>query len=126
MRSTQHTKERARCEVDAAGQTLGRVATRVAHLLRGKHHATYAPHIDAGDAVHVRNLHAVRFTGNKMTAKQYMRHSMYPGGLKRELLRDRWEHDPESVLRAAVYNMLPPTTHRRNMLRRLTVSLSDV
>src|SRR5919108_1921560 len=81
--------------VDADGATLGRLATRVAALLRGKHKATFSPHLDTGDPVVVVNAAKVKVTGNKLQAKLYIRHSGYPGGLRRETLERLLARRPE-------------------------------
>lgn len=119
----QPSRQRDRHTLDASGVTLGRVATQIAGFLRGKHKATFVPHIDCGDFVHVNNLSGVRFTGAKLEDKLIRHHTGYPGGLKSEKLGDRWKRNPELVLRDAVYNMLPSNALREGMLRRLTVSL---
>jgi large subunit ribosomal protein L13 len=112
---------RQRHTLDAAGLTLGRLATRVSTLLRGKQKPTFAPHIDAGDFVHVTNIQLVRFTGRKLVTKQYHRFSGYPSGVRTTTLQTRWGSDPAGVLRDAVFGMLPRTTHRARMIRRLTI-----
>ncbi|MDO8462824.1 MAG: 50S ribosomal protein L13 [bacterium] len=109
--------------IDATGRTIGRIATEVAHLLRGKHKPTFTPHIDAGDFVRIVHLRSARFTGKKLEQKEYMKHSHYPGGLKRELLQTRWDRDPARVLHDAVRLMLPANTLRRHMLRRLRIDV---
>ena len=111
---------RSRVTIDAVGFTFGRLATRVATTLRGKHKPTFAPNIDAGDFVHVTNLGKVRFTGNKMTDKIRYRYSGYPGGMTATSLQVRWDKDPERVLREAVYNMLPSNRLRASMVKRLS------
>ena len=107
--------------LDAEGQTLGRLATRVAVLLRGKHKATFSPHADLGDAVIVVNAAKVRVTGNKLRAKTYARHSGYPGGFKSETLESLLRRRPEEVLRRAVRGMLPDTKLGDRLIRRLHV-----
>lgn len=109
--------------LDASGQSFGRLATSVVRLLRGKQKATFAPHIDGGDFVHVVHLREVRFTGMKFSQKQTYRHSGWPGGLKAIPFRTRWERDPERMFRHAVRGMLPGTRHRPAMLKRLTVEV---
>jgi large subunit ribosomal protein L13 len=93
--------------VDAAGQTLGRLATEVASLLRGKHKPTYSPHLDMGDYVVVVNAENVQVTGHKRQQKMYYRHSMYPGGLKVESLEKLLARYPTRVIERAVKGMLP-------------------
>jgi large subunit ribosomal protein L13 len=116
-----HTIHRERVTIDAAGLTLGRLATQIAILLRGKHKPTFTPHRDCGDFVHVVNAGRVRFTGAKLDAKMYHRHSGYPGGLRSITLRERWKKEPDAVIAAAVRGMLPATRLRNDMLKRLTV-----
>lgn len=107
--------------VDADGQVLGRLATRVAAILRGKHKPVFAPHMDMGDYVVVVNAGKVRLTGNKAADKMYVRHSGYPGGFRAkpygELLADR----PELAIEKAVKGMLPHNRLGRQMLRKLKV-----
>src|SRR2546423_3450311 len=87
--------------VDAAGQTLGRLATQIADALRGKRKPTYTPHIDTGDFVIVVNAERIAVTGNKLHDKRYYRHSGYPGGLKSRTLEEMLERRPEEVIRLA-------------------------
>ncbi len=107
--------------VDAEGQILGRLATRVAALLRGKHKATFSPHADMGDPVIVVNAAKIRVTGNKLAAKTYARHSGYPGGLRVETLERLLRRRPEEVIRRAVRRMLPDTKLGDALARRLHV-----
>jgi large subunit ribosomal protein L13 len=107
--------------VDATDQTLGRLATRVATLLEGKHKATYAPHLDTGDHVIVVNAARVRVTGDKLRQKIYYRHSNYPGGLKAESLQAVLARKPELVIERAVKGMLPQNRLGRAMYRKLKV-----
>ena len=107
--------------VDAAGQTLGRLATQIADALRGKRKPTYTPHIDTGDFVVVINAEKISVTGNKRADKLYHRHSGYPGGLKTRTLNDMLERRPEEVIRIAVKGMLPRTRLGRAQLRKLKV-----
>lgn len=105
--------------VDAEGKTLGRLATTIASTLRGKHKASYTPHVDTGDFVIVINADKVKVTGNKETEKKYYRHSNYPGGLKTTTLRDMRQKHPERILEAAVRGMLPQTNLGRQQLKKL-------
>ena len=107
--------------VDADGQVLGRLATRVAALLRGKHKPTFTPHLDAGDGVIVINAEKVRVTGRKAERKTVYRHSGYPGGLKAERLGTLLRTTPERVITDAVRGMLPKTALAERMIRRLKV-----
>jgi len=93
--------------VDAEGQTLGRLATRIADTLRGKGKPQYTPHVDTGDFVVVVNAEKVAVTGAKLDQKMYYRHSGYPGGIKQRTLREQLERRPTEVLRKAVKGMLP-------------------
>src|ERR671936_1217428 len=92
--------------VDAEGQTLGRLATRIADTLRGKNKPQYTPHVDTGDFVVVVNAEKVAVTGNKLEQKRYYRHSGYPGGLKSRTLAEQLERRPTEVIRTAVRGML--------------------
>ena len=110
--------------VDASGKTLGRLATRIAHILRGKHKPLYTPHLDCGDYVIVVNADKIRVTGRKLDQKFYYRHSMYPGGFKQVSLRTQLETHPERVIIAAVKGMLPKNRLGRAMLKKLKVYAS--
>jgi large subunit ribosomal protein L13 len=105
--------------MDAAGVPLGRLASEVATLLRGKHKATFAPHVDGGDYVIVVNAEKVAVTGNKESAKKYFRHSGYPGGLRELTLAEMRERYPERIIQTAVKGMLPKNKLGRRMLSRL-------
>ncbi|MBT8451214.1 MAG: 50S ribosomal protein L13 [Deltaproteobacteria bacterium] len=107
--------------VDAAGQPLGRLASKVAHVLRGKHRPEYTPHVDTGDFVIVINAAQVRLTGNKLANKLYQRHSGYPGGLTTETYGDLLERKPTFVIERAVKGMLPKNSLGRQMFRKLKV-----
>lgn len=107
--------------VDAAGVTLGRLASQVAKVIEGKHKPMYSPHVDCGDYVIVVNAQKIRVTGNKMTEKKYQRHSMYPGGFKEENLRDLLARNPERVIRTAVWGMIPHGRLGRKMIKKLKV-----
>jgi large subunit ribosomal protein L13 len=93
--------------VDAEAQTLGRLATRIADVLRGKGKPQYTPHVDTGDFVVVVNAEKIRVTGKKLEQKVYYRHSGYPGGLRQRTLAEQLQRRPEEVLRRAVRGMLP-------------------
>jgi large subunit ribosomal protein L13 len=105
--------------VDAAGQILGRLATRIASVIRGKHKPSFVPHVDMGDFVIVTNAHKVVVTGRKETEKVYRRHSNYPGGLTVRTLGHVRSHHPDRILRDAVRGMLPHTTLGRKMILKL-------
>ena len=102
-----HELERRWYVVDADGQTLGRLATRIADALRGKRKPEYTPHVDTGDFVVVVNAEKVAVTGKKLEQKLYYRHSGYPGGLRVRTLSEQLERRPTEVLRKAVKGMLP-------------------
>ena len=107
--------------VDAEGQTLGRLATRVADTLRGKRKPEYTPHVDTGDFVVVVNAEKVAVTGKKLEQKMYYRHSGYPGGLRARPLGDELARRPTEVLRKAVKGMLPRNRLARQQLTKLKV-----
>lgn len=105
--------------VDAAGMNLGRLATRVARALLGKHKPQFTPGVPMGDFVVVINVEKVVVTGRKLDAKFYYRHSGYPGGLKKITLREQLKRFPTRVLEAAVWGMLPHNRHGRKLKKRL-------
>jgi large subunit ribosomal protein L13 len=107
--------------VDAEGKTLGRLASEIARILRGKHKPIYAPHLDCGDYVIVVNAEKVQTTGKKLDQKFYYRHSGYPGGLKSISLRDQLQKHPTRVLESAVRGMLPKNRLGRAMVKKLKV-----
>ena len=107
--------------VDAADETLGRLASRVAHVLEGKHKPTYQPNLDSGDHVIVLNASRIAVSANKRETKLYIRHSGYPQGYKEETLGHLLERRPEEVIRRAVKGMLPRTTLGVQQLRKLKV-----
>jgi large subunit ribosomal protein L13 len=107
--------------VDAEGQTLGRLATRIADALRGKRKPEYTPHIDTGDFVVVINAEKIHVTGNKLEQKRYWRHSGYPGGIKSRTLAEMLDRRPEEVIRKAVKGMLPRNRLARRQLTKLKV-----
>jgi large subunit ribosomal protein L13 len=107
--------------VDAEGQTLGRLATRIADTLRGKRKPEYTPHIDTGDFVVVVNAEKIAVTGKKRDDKVYYRHSGYPGGLRERTLGEELERRPTEVLRTAVKGMLPRNRLARRQLTKLKI-----
>ena len=107
--------------MDANGKTLGRLATQLADILRGKRKPEYTPHIDTGDFVVVVNAEKVHVTGNKLQAKLYRRHSGYPGGLRERTLEEMLERRPQEVIRLAVKGMLPRNRLARQQLRKLRI-----
>ncbi len=111
--------------VDAAGLTLGRLATRVARVLSGKDNPKYTPFIDTGDHVVVINAGKVRLTGMKSESKVYRHYTGYPGGLKEEEFRKRFERKPEAIVQDAITGMLPKTKMGRAMAKKLKVYRDD-
>jgi large subunit ribosomal protein L13 len=107
--------------VDAEGKTLGRLASQVAHILKGKHKPSYAPHMDVGDFVIITNCDKIRVTGRRMDDKMYYRHTGYHGGLRTTSLRDMLDRRPERVLELAIKRMLPKNRLGRQMYRKLKV-----
>lgn len=107
--------------VDAQDQVLGRLASQIAHRLRGKHKPEFAPHMDLGDFIVVVNCDKVKVTGKKMQDKKYYRHSGWVGGLKTTVLSDMMAEKPERVLMAAVRGMLPKNRLGRAMLKKLKI-----
>jgi len=107
--------------IDAEGERLGRLASEVATLLRGKHKPTYTPHVDTGDHVIVINAEKIELTGNKLTDKIYRRHSGYPGGLKERTAGEMLDRQPEKVNEIAVKGMLPKGSLGRKMFKKLHV-----
>ncbi len=107
--------------VDADGQTLGRLATRIADTLRGKDKPQYTPHVDTGDFVVVVNAEKIAVTGKKLDDKMYHRHSGYPGGLRSRTLREQLDRQPTEVLRKAVKGMLPRNRLGRAQIKKLKI-----
>jgi large subunit ribosomal protein L13 len=114
-------RERTWVVVDAEGKTLGRFATQIADLLRGKRKPTYTPHVDVGDFVVVVNAEKIRVTGNKLNDKRYWRHSGYPGGIRSRTLSEMLDRQPEEVIRKAVKGMMPRNRLSRQQLTKLKV-----
>ena len=115
------TVERKWYVVDAEGKTLGRLASEVANVLRGKNKPTYTPHIDTGDYVIVVNAEKIQVTGKKLDQKIYYHHSEYVGGMKEATLREMMQKKPEFVITHAVKGMLPKGPLGRQMLKKLHV-----
>ncbi|MDQ0256038.1 large subunit ribosomal protein L13 [Evansella vedderi] len=107
--------------VDAEGQTLGRLASEVASILRGKHKPTFTPHIDTGDHVIIINAEKIHLTGNKLADKKYYRHSQYPGSLKETTAGEMLAKKPERVLELAIKGMLPKNSLGRKQGMKLHV-----
>lgn len=113
--------ERKTHKIDAEGQSIGRIATQAANILRGKTKPEFQPHLDLGDIVEVVNIKKAKFTGKKLDQKKYFSYSGYLGGLKEKKMKDVFTSDPGNVLRRAVRDMLAPTRMRNNLLKRLIV-----
>jgi len=110
---------------DARDKVLGRAATKIASILKGKHKVDYSPHLDCGDGVIVLNADKVRITGKKLEQKEYKRFSGYPGGLKLEKLESLLKRKPTEPLRHAVWGMLPKNKLGRLMIKRLKLYTGD-
>lgn len=111
--------------IDADNQVVGRLATTVANMLRGKHKPSFTPHMDCGDNIIIVNAEKVKFTGNKLTDKRYFSHTGYPGGQKRVSPQSLFEKKPESVLEKAVAGMLPKNKLGRALQRNLYVYVGN-
>jgi len=105
--------------IDAAGKVLGRLASEIAVLLRGKNNPHFVPYLDGGDFVAVKNVNRIKVTGKKAEQKKYYRHSGYLGGLKEITFKKIFEKDPSLVLKKAVFGMLPKNKLRAKMIKRL-------
>jgi len=119
--ATPANRERNWLVVDASDQTLGRLATQLADVLRGKRKPQFTPHCDVGDFVIVVNAEKIAVTGRKLQEKRYYRHSGYPGGLRTRTLTEMLDRRPEEVIRKAVKGMLPRSRLGRAQLRKLKV-----
>lgn len=107
--------------IDASGKNLGRIATKAAHILRGKHKSTFTPHVDCGDCVIIINASEVNLTGNKLDDKIYYNHSGYTGGLRERTAREMKENYPVEMIERAVKGMLPKGRLGRQMYKKLFV-----
>lgn len=107
--------------IDAEGEIVGRLCSRIATVLRGKHKASYTPHVDCGDHIIVINAEKVRFTGNKTKDKVYLRHTGYPGGQRKTTPQEFLAKKPEAIIEKAVKGMLPKNSLGRDMYRKLHV-----
>lgn len=119
--ANKETVDRKWYVVDADGEVCGRLASRIAHVLRGKHKPSYTPHVDCGDCIVVINAEKVRFTGNKLNDKEYIRHTGYPGGQRKATPRDLLDKKPHAVIENAVRGMLPKNRLGRQMFKKLFV-----
>ncbi len=122
---TKETVDRKWYVIDAAGKPLGRVATKAAHILRGKNKPTFTPHIDCGDYVIIINAGQVKLTGNKLNDKMYYNHSGFPGGLRERNAKTMIEKYPVEMVERAVKGMLPNGPLGRDMYRKLFVYADD-
>ena len=118
---TTETVERAWYVVDATNMNLGRLTSQIAHILRGKHKTSFAPHMDTGDYVIVLNAGKITVTGDKLDDEFYYRHSQYPGGFRQTSMRDMLRTHPERVIEIAVKGMLPHNRLGREMIKKLKV-----
>ncbi|MDP1946782.1 MAG: 50S ribosomal protein L13 [Nitrospirota bacterium] len=112
--------------VDAEGKTLGRLAARVAGMLRGKHRPTFTPNVDMGDHIVIINAEKIHMTGDKMTTKLYRHHTGFPGGLKTESAQHVFRKDPTIILTKAIEGMLPKTPLGNGMAKKLRVYVGSV
>ena len=109
-------------QIDATDKILGRLASEIAIILRGKNKVSFQPNIDGGDGVIGKNVSKLKITGRKLEQKKYFHHSNYPGGLKTKGLGELFSKDPTEVLKRAVWNMLPKNKLRNKMIKRLKIS----
>lgn len=107
--------------VDGEGEVVGRLASKIATVLRGKHKPDYTPHVDTGDYVIIINAEKVRFTGDKLNQKEYIRYSGYPGGQRRRTAKEQLDKKPIAIMEAAVKGMLPKNKLGRAMFKKLFV-----
>lgn len=111
--------ERKQHTIDATDKSLGRIATQIVCILRGKNKADFMPNIDSGDFVEVININKCKFTGKKLENKLYFKYSGYPGGMKSKKIKDIFENNSDKLLRGMVYHMLPKNKLRKGMIKRL-------
>jgi large subunit ribosomal protein L13 len=119
------TIKRSWYEIDASKKPLGRVASDIAVILRGKHKRDFTPHMDMGDFVVAKNTEGLKFTGRKLEQKQYFRHSGYLGGIKQTSMKTMMQKDPTEVLKKAVFSMLDDVRFRKTMMSRLKILKDD-
>lgn len=122
---TEALQSREWCVVDATGKTLGRLASEIAQVLRGKHKPTFSPNLDNGDFVVVVNCERVVVTGAKLDTVRYYRHSRYPGGLKSRTMRETLAQFPDRVIYEAVRGMMPKTKLGRAQMKKLRIYAGD-
>lgn len=113
--------ERKTHRIDATDKVVGRLATQISNILRGKNKTSYTPHVDGGDFVVVENIKKIVLTGKKLEQKSYKHHTLYPGGLKEVFAGALMEKDPAKILENAVYYMLPKNKLRNEMFKRLMI-----
>jgi len=111
--------------VDATGQTLGRLASKIAMVLRGKHKATYTPNVDMGDFVIVLNAGAVKLTGTKPDKKLYQHHTLYPGGIRTRVAKEVLANNPEHAIYEAVWGMMPKGPLGRRIIKKMKIYKGD-
>lgn len=114
-------RTRSTIELDAKGIALGRLASKIAMILQGKHKADYTPHLDTGDKVAVINASQIKFTGRKLEQKDYKHHTMFPGGLKTVPVKKVFLENPAKVLEHAIYGMLPKNRTRDELMKRVSI-----
>jgi len=114
-------KRREICIIDASNKVLGRLATQIAILLRGKNKVNFLPYLDQGSFVRVTNIDKIKITGKKLANKKHFHYTGYPGGLKESKMKDIFKKNPGQVLKRAVYNMLPKNKLRKEMIKRLII-----
>jgi large subunit ribosomal protein L13 len=120
------TFQRKTYKINASGIPLGRLASRISLHLSGKNRVTFERESDHGDIVMVENAKQVRVSGKKMESKVYLHHTKYLGGLKSQSFSEIFQRSPQEVIVRAVYNMLPKTKHRKNMMKRLIFNASSL
>lgn len=113
--------ERKLHKIDASDKAVGRLATQIAIILRGKNKPEFEPHLDLGDIVEVNNIDKLKFTGKKLEQKKYFKYSGYPGGLKETRMKDLAKTDPGEILQRAVREMLPDNRLRKGIMKRLII-----
>lgn len=116
------TIQRKTIKIDATGKAVGRIASEVAMILRGKNKPDFSPHIDSGDFVIIENASKVTFTGRKLVQKDYYHHTQFPGGLRTTPMKKVFDENPGDVIKRAVYGMLPKNRLRDGMMKRLTIT----
>ena len=112
---------REKIKLDAAEESVGRIASEASKILQGKNKPTYKRHIDVGDFVVIENASEVKFSGRKLVQKDYYHHTGHPGGIKRKPMKNVFEEDPTKVIKKAIKGMLPKNKHRDERMKRLTI-----